>query len=345
MPLNLSGAVLTADLGSSLTYPITLFGWVRLTLSGNRVFTLGASGVNGNAVALLTAEANASAFFGNKTSWGSGGYAFPNGASTFFGSSLVPVMVIAASNTDFAILTSNDSGAGNPSNPNTGELNGQYFSIGSTSGSYAEVAVWNSALTYGNWVSLAGGAAPETISPGTLVDCWDLNPSGSAGSAAPSSFVGRLNARTLAQSGGTATVSSYTHPVTRASSPTLTGTSILDNMAPTGSMSMEPPRSLSGSVLLDEMLASGTLGLQPGTITSQPFKNWSGTVQAGVTIPKVAFVRISNMVTDLVLSNQVTNGAGVLSITSGSLSPGVSYLLVTCDAAGTAFGAEPYTAI
>jgi hypothetical protein len=139
-------------------------------------------------------------------------------------------------------------------------------------------------------------------------------------------------------------VAAESHPVTRTVTPTLTGTITLDNMAPTGSMSTAPLQSLSGTILLDDMLASGTLGLQPGVITSEPFKNWSGTLLTGLTIPKVAVIRISDMSTVLSLTNQTTNGAGVLSITSGSLSPGVRYLLVTCDAAGTAFGAEPYTA-
>jgi hypothetical protein len=50
------------------------------------------------------------------------------------------------------------------------------------------------------------------------------------------------------------------------------------------------------------------------------------------------------MSTVLTLTNQVTNGSGVLTLTNVAIVPGTQYLLVSCNADGTAFGCEPYTA-
>jgi hypothetical protein len=255
------------------------------------------------------------------------------------------LLVVGTSNNDIRIHGPAEAGGYgfNANNPNAGEFANCPNLYFQAICEYAEIASWTSALQAADYSALLAGAPPETVSPGTLYDVWDLKPGGAAGSAAPSTYTGLVNARTLTAS-GTVTVSSYAHPVTRTPTPTLTGSVTMDNMAPTGSMFTQPLSSMNGSVTLDEMLASGTLGLQPGMIASEPFKNWSGTVQAGVTVPKVTVLRISDMSTVLNLTNQVTSGAGVLTITSSAMTPGVRYLLVCCDATGTAFGAEPYTA-
>jgi hypothetical protein len=41
-------------------------------------------------------------------------------------------------------------------------------------GDIAEVAIWSSVLTQGNFDSLAAGAFPETIASGSLIDAWSL---------------------------------------------------------------------------------------------------------------------------------------------------------------------------
>ena len=124
----------------------------------------------------------------------------------------------------------------------------------------------------------------------------------------------------------------------------VTGAVTLDDSTPSGTIITISSAQVTGLVTMGDSVPSGIIGPAPGTITSAPFKNWSGTLLAGATIPKVAFVRISDMVQVLALTNQVTNGSGVLAVTSAYLSAGTAYLLITCDAAGTAFGCEPYTA-
>lgn len=82
------------------------------------------------------------------------------------------------------------------------------------------------------------------------------------------------------------------------------------------------------------------------TITSQAFKNWSGTLLTGATIPKVAYVRLSDMTVVLSLTNQVTHAStAVLAVTNAALVAGVKYLLVTSDATAANRGVEPYTAV
>lgn len=123
----------------------------------------------------------------------------------------------------------------------------------------------------------------------------------------------------------------------------LSGGITLDNLVASGALD-STPSSLTGSITLDNLVASGALGQAPGTITSGVFKNWGGGVAAGATIPKVAVLKVSDMSTVLTLTNQVTNGSGVLTLTNVAIVPGTQYLLVSCNADGTAFGCEPYTA-
>lgn len=124
---------------------------------------------------------------------------------------------------------------------------------------------------------------------------------------------------------------------------TLGGNTTLDDVAPAGSLASSASN-MTGGVILDAVAPDGIFGQAPGTITSSPFKNWSGTTLASTTIPKVAVVRVSDMVTVLNLTNQSTDGTGVLTITNVALVGGSKYLLVTCDATGAAFGCESYTA-
>lgn len=101
---------------------------------------------------------------------------------------------------------------------------------------------------------------------------------------------------------------------------------------------------LGGNVTLSAAAAAGDLGVQPGTVTTAPWRApVTGAVLASTTIPKLAILRISDMANVLTLTDQTTNGAGVLTITNAALLQGVPYLLVACNADGTAFGAEAYT--
>lgn len=81
-----------------------------------------------------------------------------------------------------------------------------------------------------------------------------------------------------------------------------------------------------------------------GTITGDPISDEVGNSQAGVTIPKVVFMRISDMTVQLSLTNQVVNGSRLLPISNAALIPGVAYLRILCNADGSKVGAKAYTA-
>ena len=80
------------------------------------------------------------------------------------------------------------------------------------------------------------------------------------------------------------------------------------------------------------------------TITSEPFKNNTGTVLASTSIPFVLVVKVSDGTTALSLTSQATDGSGVLTIANAALAAGTEYLVVTWDSGAAAFGCEPYTA-
>lgn len=123
----------------------------------------------------------------------------------------------------------------------------------------------------------------------------------------------------------------------------LSGGVTLDAAVAAGSLASSPS-DLSGGITLDPVAPAGLLGMQPGTIVTDSFRApVTGSTLVSTTIPKVAILRVSDMVNVLTLTNQTTNGSGVLTITNTALLQGVRYLLVACNADGTAFGAESYT--
>lgn len=81
-----------------------------------------------------------------------------------------------------------------------------------------------------------------------------------------------------------------------------------------------------------------------GTITGDPITDEVGNSQAGVVIPKVVFMRVSDMTVQLSLTNQTVNGAKLLPVSNAALIPGVTYLRILCNADGTKSGSKGYTA-
>lgn len=124
----------------------------------------------------------------------------------------------------------------------------------------------------------------------------------------------------------------------------LAGTITLDAFTLSGAMATGALSQLSSGFTLDAFALSGFLGLAPGRIDTNPFKNWTGTLLPGVTIPRLTFLKLSDMSTVLQLTNQVTAGDGVLTVTNAAFTPGTTYLVVAASADGAALGAEIYTA-
>lgn len=124
----------------------------------------------------------------------------------------------------------------------------------------------------------------------------------------------------------------------------MVGTITLDAFTLSGDMATGALSQLSSGFTLDTFAMSGFLGLAPGRIDSNPFKNWTGTLLPGITIPRLTFLRLSDMTTVLQLTNQVTAGDGVLTVTNAAFTPGTTYLVVAASVDGTSLGAEIYTA-
>ena len=89
--------------------------------------------------------------------------------------------------------------------------------------------------------------------------------------------------------------------------------------------------------------ASGALD-GGATITTAALKNDSGTLLTGLTIEKLAALKVSDLSLAASWTNQATNGAGVLALFHAGLVPGTAYLLVTCNSDGSARGVKLYTA-
>ena len=79
------------------------------------------------------------------------------------------------------------------------------------------------------------------------------------------------------------------------------------------------------------------------TITTDVFKNNTGTVLASTLIPKLVALKLSDMTLAASWTNQTTNGSGVLSLT-GAMAAATDYLLVVSSTDGASVGVKKYTA-
>jgi hypothetical protein len=100
-----------------------------------------------------------------------------------------------------------------------------------------------------------------------------------------------------------------------------------------------PASSLLGTLTLDSFVLAGTLGLLPGRVDSPPFKNWTGTLLPGITVPNVVFLRLDRT-TALALAGQATAGDAVLTVENAALISGNPYVMVAFSADGTVAGAQ-----
>lgn len=196
-------------------------------------------------------------------------------------------------------------------------------------GDVYEAAVWTSALSSTDETAVNSGTDPTTVSPGTLLDVWTF-------SAAASSYTGAVNGVVLTASGLTDV------PGTGG---TLSGAVTLDSVTAAGTLADAGSSSLTGSVTLADVLAAGTLGTAPGTVTIPGLTNWSGGLQAGVTVPVVTACRLTDGVQTAILVNQLTNGAGDLAITHAALIPGTWYMVTGWNADGSSRFARPVLAV
>lgn len=119
----------------------------------------------------------------------------------------------------------------------------------------------------------------------------------------------------------------------------MTGNFDLADMVLSGTFATGALSQLAGGITLDDFVLGGFLGLAPGRVDTAPFKNWSGTLLPGVTVPNVVFLKLDRS-KPLDLADQTTAGDGVMTITNAALTPGTYYIMVSFDATGANIGAE-----
>ena len=185
--------------------------------------------------------------------------------------------------------------------------------------------------------SMTGNAGQTDISPVIRIDsAWDAL------------HTYKVDATTMGMAwGGGATQVCNAIIVLKAAAdpPTATVNITADDSVFAGSAQQGASTSASMAITTDDSVFNGSAGTIPGTITTAAFKNNTGTVQASLTGLTVALLRFSDFAFAGVLTGQATNGSGVMTITDQIATPGVEYLLVTRNAAGTAIGCEKYTAV
>jgi hypothetical protein len=195
---------------------------------------------------------------------------------------------------------------------------------------YHIVAIFNRALTLAEMQSLHDDWF------GTLFDAsgaaQDLDGDAAGGAAATgAASVGKPLAG--AATGGGAATGAAAHGVPLAGGATGGG-------AATGALAHGVP--LAGSATGGSVSMALLLG--GATITTEPFKNDSGSLLAGTTIEKFAALKVSDLTLAATWSNVTSDGAGVFSLPHPDLLAGTAYLLVSCNADGSARGVHRYTA-
>lgn len=112
------------------------------------------------------------------------------------------------------------------------------------------------------------------------------------------------------------------------------------NTAFSGNASANPKGLISVTTAGVSFNGSASGSLTSGTITTEAFKNNTGTVLNGLTVAKVWAIPL----TAPAFSNVVTDGSGVLSVSGGGMVAGTEYLLISSDVTGATVGVKKYTA-
>jgi len=341
LTFNGSSAKLVSSASPVTAFPFSLFAWIKPSSTTVTGMAIGlGNGSGNNEVAAYPDGSNGVKLHSRTTSGTSNSLV----ATTSQQASWQPVLVVYENTTTrriyyssgAVVLTTISTSDSSPSTftrmavgvrPSTGTT--LYFN-----GDIAEVAIWDAALGQTEFDLLAGGDEPETVAVADLVDAWTL------ATYNATSHTG-VNSTVLTVTG---TSQAATHPITRAGASELSGEAVMTGMTASGGMATAGTSELSGEAVMTGMTAEGGMGAAPGVLTTPVLKNNTGTTLASVTIPKVAVIRVSDMVQVLTLTSQTTSGAGVLTITNAAITAGLLYLLITCNADGTAFGCEPITA-
>lgn len=90
-------------------------------------------------------------------------------------------------------------------------------------------------------------------------------------------------------------------------------------------------------------VTQSTAAAAVGTIAGEPIKTPQGQLVTS-TIPRVAYLKLSDLSKALELTNQTPNSSGMLSVSNASLVTGTAYVRLLLNADGSQIGAATYTA-
>jgi hypothetical protein len=360
MALAFNGTSGFLEYASSLvsSYPCTLMVWGTRTSSGGDQYWISQSQSNGDRyISGWHLDSSDTKYISARIAGGGDSQAkntAPHTSSSVFGL-MVLVFASPSSKTiyfgDSTGLTNTVSAADQLANHDRCVIGARHYSSAAASlfanGSLAEAHWFNTALTSTDVANLiADTVKPEALSG--WVDGWTLKDYQASGN-----YVSIGGTRTMVATGGVA-ASGLNHPVSRTvpgATINLTGTSTTQSAtSSTGAATVTAPVAgvvnLAGSNSTQgatSSTAAATVTQPVGTITTEPFKNWSNQVQANLTVPNVVVLKMDRSVA-LSLANQTTNGSGVLTIANAALTTGTSYMLATFNADGSARGFKKYAA-
>ncbi len=332
---NGSNSKLQLNATLSISYPFSAFCWVKCdsTTLSQMVFGVGQDGTPDDALYLFADGAGT----GKMAAFARDNGSNAANSTTSLSTSWTPALAVFASATSRTIYY----GAG-AAVSQTSSISPTFASINRITagcrnndtlhfdGDLAHLTLWSAALTQANFDSLAAGAVPSSVAAGSLYDYWEL-------AAATATHTG-ANGRVLTASN---TTTGATDPPVGGGA--LSGNAALSPITASGGF-LSLASSLTGNATLAAIIASGSLGVAPGVVLVPELRNWGGSLQAGVTIPVVTVCRLDTGAQVLTLTNQVTSGAGNLTITNASLSAGVAYMVIGWNADGSQRFAAPIVA-
>lgn len=192
------------------------------------------------------------------------------------------------------------------------------------------VGIWNMELTGTDYTALNGGAVPSTVQAANLVEYWSLLNAASLTGVNGRVLTGTALTDSIVISG------SPVHPIVESGPASdLSGNVNLDAVVAAGALG-SATSDLSGGVSLDAVVAAGSMGSTIGTCIVPELRNWGGSLQAGVTLAWVTFLRVTDAVQVLAVATRTTNGAtGDLVVSDAALAPGTWYMAVGWNSDGS----------
>lgn len=188
------------------SFPFTFFAWIKPSAASVNYSIIDAADTGQNHGARL--YCSTSGYIRASVLVSGTGYTVDSSEGTDT-SAWQPVMIVCASATSRKIYYKNDVTVEETANSGTPTwASANQFAIGAFTGGslwfngdIAEVAIWGSALSAGNWDTLQGDTLPESVDSGNLIESWSLFDA--------STLAGTVS-RTLTAANAT---TSATHPV------------------------------------------------------------------------------------------------------------------------------------